>query len=87
MLCSFYKLILIVSRTTNANIYLKFWLFNTLFNYFNIVERIIRDNACSSKTLIIKVCKLTFTKLAKYYSKTKSKDKLIYNFAIILDSI
>jgi len=85
MLCSFYKLILIVFRTTNVNMHLKFRLFNVLFNYFNVVKKIIRDNACFSKTLIIKACELIFTKLAKYYSKTDNKDKLIYNLAIILD--
>ena len=86
MLCSFYKLILIVSKTINVNMHLKFRLFNALFNYFNVIEKIIRDNACSSKTLIIKACELIFTKLAKYYFKINNKDKLIYNLAIILDS-
>jgi hypothetical protein len=87
MLYFFYKLILIVSRTTNINMHLKFRLFNTSFNYFNAIERIIYDNACFLKTLIIKACELIFTKLAKYYSKTKNKDKLIYNLAIVLDLI
>jgi len=85
MLCSFYKLILIVSKTTNINTYLKFRLFNAFFNYFNVVERIICDNAYFLKTLVIKVCELIFTKFAKYYSKTRSKNELIYNFAIILN--
>jgi len=74
MLCSFYKLISIASRTINVNIHLNFRLFNALFNYFNVVKRIIRNNAYFLKTLIIKACELTFTKLAKYYFKTKSKD-------------
>jgi hypothetical protein len=85
MLCSFYKLILIVSKTINVNIHLKFRLFNAFFNYFNIIKRIIRNNAYFSKTLVIKACELTFAKLAKYYFKTKNKDKLIYNLVIILD--
>ncbi len=87
MLCSFYKLILIVSKTTNVNMHLKFRLFNAFFNYFDVVKRIIRNNAYSLKTFIIKVCELTFTKLAKYYFKIKNKDKLIYKLAIILDFI
>ncbi len=85
MLCSFYKLILIVFRTINVNMHLKFRLFDALFNYFDVVKIIIRNNACSSKTLVIKACELTFTKFAKYYSKIKSKDELIYNLVIILD--
>ncbi len=85
MLYFFYKLILIVSRTTNINMHLKFRLFDAFFNHFNIVKRIIRDNAYYLKILIIKACKLIFTKLAKYYSRIKNKDKLIYNLVIILD--
>ncbi len=87
MLCSFYKLILIISRTTNVSIHLKFQLFYAFFNYFDIIEKIIRDNAYFLKTLVIKTCELTFTKLAKYYFKTKNKDELIYNFVIILNFI
>ncbi len=85
MLCSFYKLILIVFKTINVNMHLEFRLFNALFNYFDIVKRIIRNNACFSKTLVIKACELTFTKLAKYYFKIKNKNKLIYNLVIIVD--
>ncbi len=76
-----------MSRTTNVNMHLKFRLFNAFFNHFNVVEKIICDNACSSKTLVIKACELTFTKLAKYYSKIKNKDELIYNLVMILDFI
>ncbi len=72
-------------RTINVNIHLKFRLFNALFNYFNAIERIIRNNAYFLKTLVIKVCELIFTKLAKYYSKIKNKNELIYNFVIILN--
>jgi len=85
MLCFFYKLILIVSKTTNVNIHLKFRLFNAFFNYFDAIKRIIRNNACFLKTFVIKACELAFTKLAKYYFKTKNKDELIYNFVIILN--
>ena len=85
MLCSFYKLILIVSRTINVDMHLKFRLFNALFNYFNVVKKIICDSAYFSKTLVIKACELIFTKFAKYYSKIKNKDELIYNLVMILD--
>ncbi len=74
-------------RTTNINIHLKFRLFNALFNYFNVVKKIICDNECFSKTFVIKVCELMFTKLTKYYFNTKNKNELIYNFVIILDFI
>jgi len=85
MLCLFYELILIVFRTINVNMHLKSRLFNALFNYFDVVKKIIRNNAYSSKTFVIKACELTFTKLAKYYFKIKSKNELIYNLVIILN--
>jgi len=86
MLNSFYELILIVFRITNVNIHLKFQFFNALFNYLNISKKVIRNNMCSFKALVIKVCELTSTKLAKYYFKIENKNELIYNLAIILDS-
>ncbi len=86
MLNSFYELTLIVSRIINVNIHLEFRMFDALFNHLNVIETIVRDNACISQALVLQACKLTFNKLAKYYFKTKSKDELIYNLAIILNS-
>ncbi len=86
MLNYFYKLTLIVSRIINVDIHLEFQMFDALFNYLNAIEIIVRDNVCTSQALILQACELASTKLLKYYSKIKSKDKLIYNFAIILDS-
>jgi len=85
MLQSFYKLILIVYKTININIHLNFRLFDALFNYFNVVKKVVCDNVYFLKTLIIKACELINTKLAKYYFKIMNKDKLIYNFVIIVD--
>jgi len=56
MLRSFYELILIMSRTINVDIHLRFRFFNALFNYLDVIERIIRNNAYFSKTFIIKAC-------------------------------
>ena len=86
MLQSFYELILIIFRTINVDIHLNFRLFDAFFNYFNVIEEVIRNNVYFSKALVIKACELINTKLAKYYSKIKNKDELIYNFVIILDS-
>ncbi len=85
MLNSFYELTLIVSRITNVSINLKFRIFNALFNYLNAIKMIIRNNACTSQALVLRACELAFIKLIKYYFKTKNKDKLIYNLAIILN--
>ncbi len=86
MLNSFYELTLIIFRIINVNIHLEFQMFNAFFNHLNVIEMIVRDNACTSQALILWACKLTFNKLAKYYFKMKSKDELIYNLAMILDS-
>jgi len=86
MLNSFYKCTLIVSRTTNASIYLRFRVFDTIFNYFNYLKKIIIDYNCFLREIIIKACKKASTKLVKYYSKTKELDKILYNFANILNS-
>jgi len=61
-------------------------MFDALFNHFNAIETIVCNNACTLKALVLQACKLTFNKLAKYYFKMKSKDKLIYNLTIILNS-
>ncbi len=86
MLNPFYELTLIVFKIINVNIHLEFRMFNTLFNYLNAIKMIIRNNACTSQALVLRACELAFIKLVKYYSKTKSKDKLIYNLVMILDS-
>ncbi len=83
---SFYELTLIMFRIINVDIHLEFWMFDALFNYLNVIEMIVRDNACTSQALVLRACELAFNKLAKYYFKTKSKDELIYNLAMILDS-
>ncbi len=61
-------------------------MFNAFFNHLNVIETIVRDNAYTSQALVLQACELTSNKLAKYYFKMKSKDKLIYNLAMILNS-
>ncbi len=86
MLNSFYELTLIIFKIINVDIHLKFQIFDALFNHLNVIEMIVRDNACTSQALVLWACKLASNKLAKYYFKTKSKDELIYNLAMILNS-
>ncbi len=86
MLNSFYELTLIVSRIINVDIHLEFQMFDALFNHLNVIETIVRNNACTSQALVLRACELTSNKLAKYYFKMKSKDELIYNLAMILNS-
>jgi hypothetical protein len=87
MLNSFYELTLIVSKIINVDIHLKFRMFDALFNHLNAIEMIVHNNACTSQAFVLQACELASAKLAKYYSKMKSKDELIYNLAMILDSI
>ncbi len=86
MLNSFYKLTLIIFRIINVDIHLEFQMFDALFNHLNVIKMIVRNNACTLQALILWACELAFNKLAKYYFKMKSKDELIYNLAMILDS-
>ncbi len=86
MLYSFYELTLIIFRIINVDIHLEFRMFDALFNHLNVIEMIVRDNACTLQALILWACELTSNKLAKYYFKMKSKDELIYNLTMILNS-
>jgi hypothetical protein len=75
-----------MSRIINVNIHLKFQMFDILFNHLNAIEMIVCNNACTSQAFVVQACELAFTKLAKYYFKMKSKDELIYNLTMILNS-
>jgi len=86
ILNSFYKYTLIVSRTTNINIYLRFRVFNTIFNYFNYLKKTITNYNCSLREIIIKAYKKALTKLVKYYSKIEELNKILYNLINILNS-
>ncbi len=61
-------------------------MFDVFFNHLNVIETIVRDNACTSQALVLQACELAFNKLAKYYFKMKNKDELIYNLTMILNS-
>jgi len=85
MLNSFYECILIVLQTTNTSIYLKFRIFDTIFNYLEHLKKTIKINVYSSTKIVTKVCNKALTKLAKYYSKTKEFNNTLYNFVNILN--
>jgi len=82
----FYKCTLIVFRTTNIDIYLKFRVFDTIFNYFNYLKKTITNYSCFLREIILKACKKASTKLVKYYSKIEKLNKILYNFVNILNS-
>ncbi len=82
----FYKCTLIVSWTINADIHLRFQIFNALFNHLEQIEKNIRRSTCLSSAVIVKTCKKVSIKLAKYYVKIEDSDETIYNFANILNS-
>jgi len=82
----FYKCTFIVLRTTNTNIYLKFQIFDVIFNYLKYLEKIIRVNIYFLTNIVFKICNKTLTKFAKYYLKTKELNNTLYNFVNILNS-
>ncbi len=82
----FYECTLIVSWIINANIHLKFWIFNALFNHLEQIEKNIRRSTCLLSAVIVKTCKKVLTKLVKYYIKIKDSNETIYNLANILNS-
>ncbi len=82
----FYKCTLIVLWITNANIHLRFQIFNALFNHLEQIEKNIRRSTCSSDAVIIKTCKKVSIKLTKYYVKIEDSNETIYNLANILNS-
>ncbi len=53
----FYECTLIISWTTNADIYLRFQIFNAIFNHFEQIEKNIRRSTCLLNAVIIKTCK------------------------------
>jgi len=85
MLNFFYKCTFIISRTINTNIYLKFRIFDAIFNYFEYLEKIIKVNIYFLTNIVLKTCNKASTKLAKYYSKTKKLDNTLYNLVNILN--
>jgi hypothetical protein len=87
MLIFFYKCTLIVLRTTNINIYLKFRIFDAMFNYLEYLKKTIEINVYFLTKIVIKTCNKVLTKFAKYYSKTKKLNNILYNFINILNSI
>ena len=85
MLNSLYELILLISRTINANVHLKFRLYDKFFEHFNKIETTIQRNNCFFKIIIVKACEAIIEKFVKYYFKTKNKNDTIYNIANILN--
>ncbi len=85
ILNSFYECILIVLRTINADIQLKFRIFNALFNHLKDVKKFIKRSTSSLSAIIIKAYEKALIKLTKYYFKIEDSDETIYNIINILN--
>ncbi len=85
ILNSFYECILIMSRTINTDIQLRFRIFNALFNHLKDVKKFIRRNTSSLSAIIIKTYEKALIKLTKYYFKIEDSDETIYNITNILN--
>ncbi len=86
MLNFFYKCTLIISRTTNIDIYLKFRIFNTIFNYLEYLKKTIKINVCFLTKIVTRTCNKILTKFAKYYLKINFFNNTLYNLVNILNS-
>ncbi len=82
----FYEYTLVMLQTTNADIHLRFRIFNALFNHLEQIEKNIRRSTCSLSAVIVKTCEKVSIKLAKYYVKIEDSNETIYNLANILNS-
>ncbi len=82
----FYECTLVMSQTMNADIHLRFWIFNALFNHFEQIEKNIRRSTCLLSAVIVKTYEKVSIKLAKYYVKIEDSNETIYNLANILNS-
>jgi len=87
ILCFFYENILIVLYTINIDIYLEFRIFDTIFNYFQKLKKIIEIRIYFSTDIVVKICYKISNKFAKYYLRTEKSDSTLYNFVNILNSI
>ena len=86
ILNSFYKCTLIVLQTINIKIYLKFRIFNAIFNYLKYLKKTIEINVCFLTKIVTRACNKALTKLAKYYSKIEELNSILYNLVNILNS-
>ena len=77
--------ITLVLQTINIDIYLKFRVFDTIFNYLKYLKKIIRINIYFSTNIVVKICNKISRKLAKYYSRIKKLSNILYNLVNILD--
>ena len=87
MLNSLYELILIISRTANADIHLEFRIYNAIFEHFDAIKEIMSESTYLYKNIINTTCDKAITKTKKYYSRTEDKKDLLYNLTAILNSI
>ena len=87
---SFYEFALIVSKTIQVDIHLRFCIFNHRFDHLKELKNTMTINtAFSQRTTAIKACQTTSNKLSKYYSKTEIRMKqciILSNFLILYRS-
>ena len=86
MLNSFYEYILIVSKTIQIDIHLRFCIFNYMFDYLKELKNISTTNTVFlQRTTVIKTCQAILNKFSKYYSKIKDSNETLYNLVNILN--
>ena len=81
----FYKIILIVSRTLNSSVHLRFRIFDVMFNYLQEIENIFQKSCYRYRNFVFAAYKIASKKLNKYYNRIWEKREIIYNLVNILN--
>ena len=70
LLNKFYEIILIVSRTSNSSVHLKFRIFDIMFNHFQEIKNIFQKSNYYYRNFVFAAYKAANKKFDKYYNRT-----------------
>ena len=70
LLDKFYEVILIVSRTSNSSVHLKFRIFDAMFDHLQEIENIFQESRYRYRNFVFATCEVASKKLNKYYNRT-----------------
>ena len=65
----FYEAILIVSRTSNSSVHLRFQIFNAIFDHFQKIENIFQESRYHYRNFVLAAYETANKKLDKYYNR------------------
>ena len=65
----FYEVTLIISRTSNSSVHLRFRIFDVMFDHIQEIENIFQENRYFYRDFVFKACEAANIKLDKYYNR------------------